>query len=209
MHMLSPKPDSFNQTEQRMALGYQNPLYLKQVQQKQQESAKFFRDFKSLAKEADESLAKHKSLEYEIERLLRAPVSQDIMSIMQSNYVLDTSNLQTELERDLKGKSQDTPCVSDTLDPLSQKLEDENVSLEFQVSEQKDTTKGTSANTKFTKQSILGKPPSSSKSKLYSVTPLPKSKVILKVGETTLFQSQSLQTRHFLLKNQQLWKMTK
>ncbi|GJU02654.1 retrovirus-related pol polyprotein from transposon TNT 1-94 [Tanacetum coccineum] len=41
-----------------------------------------------------------------------------------------------------------------------------------------------SANTKFTKQSILGKPPSSSKSKLYSVTPFPNSKVIPKVGET-------------------------
>ncbi|GJW46734.1 uncharacterized mitochondrial protein-like protein [Tanacetum coccineum] len=35
------------------------------------EAAKFVRDFKSLAKEADESLAKHKALEYEIERLLR------------------------------------------------------------------------------------------------------------------------------------------
>nr|GEY48541.1 hypothetical protein [Tanacetum cinerariifolium] len=34
---------------------------------------------------------------------------------------------------DLKGKSEDTLCVSDTLDPLSHKLEDENVSLEFQV----------------------------------------------------------------------------
>ncbi|GKC88241.1 hypothetical protein Tco_1148890 [Tanacetum coccineum] len=89
---------------------------------------------------------------------------------------------------DFKGKSQDTPCVSDTLDPLSQKLEDENVSLEFQlfdkVSKQKDTTKGMSANTKFTKKSILGKPPSSSKLKLYSVNTFPNSKVIPKVGET-------------------------
>ncbi|GJX75013.1 retrovirus-related pol polyprotein from transposon TNT 1-94 [Tanacetum coccineum] len=33
---------------------------------------------------------------------------------------------------DLKGKSMDTQCASETLDPLSQKLEDENVSLEFQ-----------------------------------------------------------------------------
>ncbi|GJR58148.1 hypothetical protein Tco_1500310 [Tanacetum coccineum] len=41
--------------------------------------AKFVRDFKSLAKEADESLAKHKALELEIERLLRAVVSQDII----------------------------------------------------------------------------------------------------------------------------------
>nr|GEW87048.1 ribonuclease H-like domain-containing protein [Tanacetum cinerariifolium] len=29
MHMLSPKPDSFYHTEQKMALGYQNPFYLK------------------------------------------------------------------------------------------------------------------------------------------------------------------------------------
>ncbi|GJX88526.1 retrovirus-related pol polyprotein from transposon TNT 1-94 [Tanacetum coccineum] len=63
------------------------------------EAAKFVRDFKSLAKEVDESLAKHKALELEIECLLRAVVSQDIMSIVQNNSVVDTSNLQTELER--------------------------------------------------------------------------------------------------------------
>ncbi|GJS08139.1 retrovirus-related pol polyprotein from transposon TNT 1-94 [Tanacetum coccineum] len=160
------------------------------------EAAEFVRDFKSLAKEADESLAKHKALELEIERLLRAVVSQDIMSIVQNPSVVDSSNLQTELDRtkerfenciikkeneyaklwndwykkceeckydkisydkayndmqqkierlqaqlgDQKGKSKDTPCVSNTLDPLSQKLENENVELEFQVSEQKGTT---------------------------------------------------------------------
>ncbi|GJR31387.1 hypothetical protein Tco_1107619 [Tanacetum coccineum] len=36
MHMLSPKPDLFYHTEQKMALGYQNPFYLKQAQRKQQ-----------------------------------------------------------------------------------------------------------------------------------------------------------------------------
>nr|GEW25372.1 hypothetical protein [Tanacetum cinerariifolium] len=87
IHMLSPKPDSFYHTEQKIAL----------------EAAKFVGDFKSLAQEADESLGKHKALELEIERLLRAVVSQDIMSV--------------------------------------------------------DTTRGTSATTKFVKQSILGKPP--------------------------------------------------
>nr|GEY89072.1 hypothetical protein [Tanacetum cinerariifolium] len=46
-----------------------------------------------------------------------------------------------------------------TLNPLSQKLENENMELEFQVSDQKDTNRGMSANTKFAKQSILGKPP--------------------------------------------------
>ncbi|GJY70179.1 retrovirus-related pol polyprotein from transposon TNT 1-94 [Tanacetum coccineum] len=324
MHMLSPKPDSFYHSEHKMALGYQNPFYLKQAQQKQQslyngkvlfenhdppvvydseetlqlgqesrrkmkqlnkeikpanytkinhlsgvfvsqtaksreelyfsntsktanvsksisipneefsddttpsvarkflnevhkivkdeifpivnlvdarvqnfeiqflkEATKFVRDFQSLANEADESIAKHKALELEIERLLRAVVSQDIMSIMQNNSVLDMSNLQTELESyndmkqkierlqaqlgDQKGKCKDTPCVSNTLDPLPQKLENENVELEFQirnyekenahlkaiyknlfdsinVSDQKDTSNGMSTNTKFANQ---------------------------------------------------------
>nr|GFB37081.1 hypothetical protein [Tanacetum cinerariifolium] len=152
------------------------------------EAAKFVGDFKSLAKEADDSLAKQKALEMEIERLLRAVVSQDIIFIMQTESVVDTSDLQTELERtkerfknciikketeyaklwndwykkcdeskydkisydkaykdmqqkierlqaqlrDLKGKSKDTACVSDTQNPLSQKLENANVELEFQ-----------------------------------------------------------------------------
>nr|GFA25364.1 hypothetical protein [Tanacetum cinerariifolium] len=39
------------------------------------EAAKFVQDFKSLAKEADESLVKHKALELEIEHLLRAVVN--------------------------------------------------------------------------------------------------------------------------------------
>ncbi|GJW43009.1 hypothetical protein Tco_0071808 [Tanacetum coccineum] len=292
MHMLLPKPDSFYHTKQKMALGYQNHFYLKQAHQKQQslyngkvllekhdppvvydseetlelaqeKAAKFVRDFQSLTKEVDESLSKHKALELEIERLLRAVVSQDIMSIVQNNYVVDTSNLQTKLERmkerfenciikkeneyaklwndwykkceeckydkisydkafndmqqkierlqaqlgDQKGKSKDTPCVSNTFDPLPQKLENENVELEFQVrnyekenahlkttyknlfdfikvSEQNDTNKGTGVNTQFSKQSILGKTPSSSKPKLYSVTPFPKSTVIPKVGKS-------------------------
>nr|GEZ25982.1 hypothetical protein [Tanacetum cinerariifolium]GEZ95187.1 hypothetical protein [Tanacetum cinerariifolium] len=63
------------------------------------EASKFVLDFKSLAKEADESLAKHKALELEIKRLLRAVVNQDTMSIVQNNSVVDTSNLQTKLER--------------------------------------------------------------------------------------------------------------
>nr|GEV91123.1 Gag-Pol polyprotein [Tanacetum cinerariifolium] len=117
MHMLSPKPGSFYHTEQKMALGYLNPIYLKKAQQKQQSlyNGKFLlekhdppamydseetlqlaqENFKSLTKEADESLAKHKALELEIERLLRAVVSQDLMPIVQSNSVVDTSNLQS------------------------------------------------------------------------------------------------------------------
>ncbi|GKG02665.1 hypothetical protein Tco_0310301, partial [Tanacetum coccineum] len=63
------------------------------------EAAKFVRDFNSLAKEADESIAKHHALELEIERLLKAVVSQDIMSIVLNPPVVETSDLQTELER--------------------------------------------------------------------------------------------------------------
>nr|GFA91657.1 hypothetical protein [Tanacetum cinerariifolium] len=59
----------------------------------EEKAAKFVGDFKSLAKEADESLAKHKALELEIERLLRAVVSQDIMSVVQKTSVIDISNL--------------------------------------------------------------------------------------------------------------------
>nr|GEW47592.1 hypothetical protein [Tanacetum cinerariifolium] len=137
--MLSPKPDSFYHTEQKMAFGYQNPSYLKQAQKKQQslmtiethnwsssahqelhkivrdkffpivnqvdarvqnfkiqffkEAAKFVGDFKSLANEADASLAKHKALELEIKRLLKAVVSQDIIPIVQKESVVDTSDL--------------------------------------------------------------------------------------------------------------------
>ncbi|GJT48778.1 hypothetical protein Tco_0974935 [Tanacetum coccineum] len=158
------------------------------------------------------------------------------------------NDMQQKIERlqaqlgNLKGKSSDTQCASNTLDPVSQKLEDENVSLEFQVrtyakenehlkttyknlfdsikvtqaqtnsiidslqkqlydtfyenaklraqlfdkvSEPKGTTKGTRTNTMFTKQSILGKAPSSSyKPKLYSVTPFSKSSVLPKVDKT-------------------------
>ncbi|GJR30972.1 integrase, catalytic region, zinc finger, CCHC-type containing protein [Tanacetum coccineum] len=103
MHMLSPKPDSFYHTEQKMALGYQNPFYLKQAQQKQH-------------------------------------------SLYNGKSVL--------LEK------ADPPVFS----------------------EQVDTTKGTSTNTKFAKQSILGKPPSSSRPKLYAVTHLPNSTAFPKVG---------------------------
>nr|GFB64613.1 integrase, catalytic region, zinc finger, CCHC-type, peptidase aspartic, catalytic [Tanacetum cinerariifolium] len=57
------------------------------------------------------------------------------------------------------GKSKDTSSVSDTQHPLSQKLENENVELEFQlfkkVSDQKNNILVTSDNTKFAKQPIV------------------------------------------------------
>nr|GEX25257.1 hypothetical protein [Tanacetum cinerariifolium] len=116
------------------------------------EATKFVGDFKSLAKEADASLTKHKALELEIERLLRAVVNQDIMSVVQKTSVVDTSNLQTELQRT---KERFENCII--------KKENEYAKLwndwykKFSV--QKDNICGTSKNTKFVKQSILGKPP--------------------------------------------------
>ncbi|GKD60066.1 hypothetical protein Tco_1297575 [Tanacetum coccineum] len=49
------------------------------------------------------------------------------------------NDMQQKIERlqaqlgDQKGKCKDTPCVLDTLDPLPQKHENENVELEFKV----------------------------------------------------------------------------
>nr|GFA62522.1 hypothetical protein [Tanacetum cinerariifolium] len=63
------------------------------------EAAKFVGDFKSLAKEADDSLAKHKAMELDNERLLKAVVSQDVMYIVKKESIVDTSDLQTDLER--------------------------------------------------------------------------------------------------------------
>ncbi|GJV19193.1 retrovirus-related pol polyprotein from transposon TNT 1-94, partial [Tanacetum coccineum] len=210
--------------------------------------AKFVQDFKSLAKEADESLDKTTVLEKENERLLRAVFSQDTMSIVLIPSVMEPSDLQTE---HVCTKEKMETCImkkemlnfgmiatknvknyaSYTLDSLSRKLDDENVSLEFQVlnyakgnehfktiyknlfdsikvtwaqtkiitnslqeklndtnfenatlraqlhtkfSEQQNSVDGTSENTKFAKPSILGKPPSTSGIKLYSVIPFPK-----------------------------------
>nr|GEZ55189.1 hypothetical protein [Tanacetum cinerariifolium] len=129
------------------------------------EAAKFVGDFKSLVNEVDESLAKHKALELEIEHL------QTVLERMKErfeNCIIKKETeyaklwndwykkcneckydkisydkaykdmkqkiewLQAQLE-DLKGKCKDTSCVSNTLNPLSQKLENENVELEFQV----------------------------------------------------------------------------
>ncbi|GJS02156.1 hypothetical protein Tco_0318664 [Tanacetum coccineum] len=156
MHMLSPNQTRFI-TPNRKWLWISKIHLLKQAQQKQHSlyNGKVLlvkhdppavydsEETLQLAQETNESLAKHKALEYEIDRLLRAVVSQDIMSIVQNHSVVDTSNLQTELDPykdmqqkieqlqaqlgDLKGKSKDTLCVSDTLDRLSQKLEDENM----------------------------------------------------------------------------------
>nr|GEV38154.1 ribonuclease H-like domain-containing protein [Tanacetum cinerariifolium] len=63
-----------------------------------QEAAKFVRDFKSLAKEADESLDKQKYLELKIKRLIKASVGHDIMFIVQNGSADVPSEIRNELD---------------------------------------------------------------------------------------------------------------
>nr|GEY64466.1 retrovirus-related Pol polyprotein from transposon TNT 1-94 [Tanacetum cinerariifolium] len=112
---------------------YQEQCLSKKINALHLSTAKFVGDFKSLVREVDESLAKHKALELEIERLLRAVVSQDIISVVQKESVVDTSDLQTELERT---KERFENCII--------KKENEYAKLWNDC-----------ANTKFAKQSIV------------------------------------------------------
>nr|GEV48257.1 hypothetical protein [Tanacetum cinerariifolium] len=129
------------------------------------EEAKFVRDFKSLAKEADESLAKHKALEYEIEHLLKAVKLEDenvALEFQVLNYAKENEHLKTTYKNlfdSVKVTRAQTKLITDS---LQEKLHDtiyENDTLRAQlfdkVFEQKDTTKGTSANTKFANQSTV------------------------------------------------------
>nr|GEW61228.1 reverse transcriptase domain-containing protein [Tanacetum cinerariifolium] len=107
------------------------------------------------------------------------------------NYAKENAHLMTIYKNLFDSISVIRTQAKTIIGSLQNKLHDtiyENAQLRSQlfdrVFEQKDTTKGTSVNTQFIKQSILGKPPSSSESKLYSVTPFPKSKGLPKIDET-------------------------
>nr|GEU99544.1 hypothetical protein [Tanacetum cinerariifolium] len=133
------------------------------------EAAKFVGDFKSLAKEADESLAKHKTLELEIERLLRAVKIENEnveLEFQVLNYAKENAHLKTTYKNLFDSIFVTRTQTKTIIDSLKNKLHDtiyENAKLRAQlfnkVSDQKDTACDTSANTKFAKQSILRKPP--------------------------------------------------
>nr|GEX70868.1 hypothetical protein [Tanacetum cinerariifolium] len=116
------------------------------------EAAKFVGDFKSLAKKADSSLAKHKILELDFEHLLKAVVSQDILSVVQNASIVVPSDLQTELERT---KEHFENCI------IKRKQNMLNFgmigikSLFKKDSVEKENTQDTSKNTKFAKQPIV------------------------------------------------------
>nr|GFA17157.1 hypothetical protein [Tanacetum cinerariifolium] len=107
-----------------------------------EEATKFVGDFKSLAKKADESLAKYKALELEIERLLRAVVL---------NYAKENAYLKTTYKNLFDSISVSCTQTKTIIASLQNELQNmiyENAKLRA----------GTSTNTKFAKQSILGKP---------------------------------------------------
>nr|GEU70473.1 retrovirus-related Pol polyprotein from transposon TNT 1-94 [Tanacetum cinerariifolium] len=120
------------------------------------EAAKFVGHFKSLAKEDDESLVKHKKLENEnVELEFRV-----------LNYAKENAHLKTTYKNLFDSIYVIRTQTKTIIDSLQNRLQDtiyENAKLRAQlfdkVSDQKDTAYGTSANTKFAKQSILGKPP--------------------------------------------------
>ncbi|GJS41450.1 reverse transcriptase domain-containing protein [Tanacetum coccineum] len=108
------------------------------------------------------------------------------------NYAKENAHLKTTYKNLFDSIKVTQAQTNSIIDSLQKQLYDtiyDNAKLRAQlfdkVSERKGTTKGTRTNTMFTKQSILGKPPSSSyKPKLYSVTPFPKSSVLPKVDKT-------------------------
>ncbi|GJY65554.1 hypothetical protein Tco_0467792 [Tanacetum coccineum] len=110
------------------------------------EATKFVRDFKSLAKEAVESLDKNKiHLQTELDRTKEKLETCIIKKekeyvVLWNNWYKNVKNVNMTRFRtikpimicniksntlNLKGTSRNTQCVSNTLDPLSQKLDDE------------------------------------------------------------------------------------
>ncbi|GJT46190.1 retrovirus-related pol polyprotein from transposon TNT 1-94 [Tanacetum coccineum] len=133
MHMLSPKPDSFYHTEQKMALGYQNPFYLKQAQRKQQS----LYNGKVLLEKHDPPVVHDSEETLQLAQESRQKMKQLNKEIKPANYTKINLNL-------LSGVF----CFSMAM------------SQEEVVSKQKDNTKGMSANTKFEKAIQSWKTPS-------------------------------------------------
>ncbi|GJR70268.1 retrovirus-related pol polyprotein from transposon TNT 1-94 [Tanacetum coccineum] len=146
-------------------------------------------DAPSVEQEADESLAKHKAMELEIKRLLREVVSQDIMSIVQNPTVVETSDLQTELERT---KERFKNCIIKKENVYAKLWNDwykkceeckyDKISYDKAYNDMQQKIERLQAQLRDLKSNR--KPPSSSKPKFYAVTPFPKSKGLPKIDET-------------------------
>nr|GEW78262.1 hypothetical protein [Tanacetum cinerariifolium] len=79
-----------------------------------------------------EKVNANRTLKDNLQQASTSRTSTDNTPVYDSDGSDEIERLQAQLG-DLKGKSNDTLCVSNTLDPLSQKLENENVELEFQA----------------------------------------------------------------------------
>nr|GFB01683.1 hypothetical protein [Tanacetum cinerariifolium] len=122
-------------------------------------------DFKSLAKEADESLAKHKTLELEIKRVLREVKLENEnveLEFQVLNYARENAHLKTTYKNLFDSISMSSTQTKTIIASLQKQLHNsiyKNAKLRAQlfikVSDQKDNKRGTSANTKFAKQSIV------------------------------------------------------
>nr|GEX49237.1 ribonuclease H-like domain-containing protein [Tanacetum cinerariifolium] len=126
---------------------------------------------------------------------LMRPMKSNMNVINRRNRVKDVQASAYWVGKPVKPNS--ASIILKRYDYVDNKLHDtnyENAKIRAQlfdkVFEKKDTTHGMSMNTKFSKQSILGKQPSSSITELYTMTPLPKSKGLLKIDETHALSKQ-------------------
>ncbi|GJS71923.1 hypothetical protein Tco_0704764 [Tanacetum coccineum] len=186
-----------NNNQRKIANQYGNgnvvtaPLaYLQQqlqiAQEEESEIQKALRGSKFMATDAIEETERVKKLnKLEDENV---PLELQVHSYAKENEHLKTTY--KNLFDSIKVTQAQTKSIIDSLQKQLYDTIYENAKLRAQlfdkVSKPKGTTKGTRTNTMFKKQSILGKPPfsSSSGSKLYSVTPFPKSSVLPKVDRT-------------------------
>nr|GEZ46339.1 hypothetical protein [Tanacetum cinerariifolium] len=148
MHMLNPKPDLFYHPDQKMALGYPNPSYLKKAQLKEQslyngnllleehdppavydseetlELAQQRVFVPQTIKSKEELFLSNVSNIVTVSKMISIPnedLSDDTTPSVARKFLNEVERLQAQL-RDLKGKSSDTLSASNTLDPLNQKL---------------------------------------------------------------------------------------
>nr|GFA97597.1 hypothetical protein [Tanacetum cinerariifolium] len=138
------------------------------------EAAKFVGDFKSLANEADASLAKHKALKLEIERLLKAvvntrnPLSPKLknenlkLEFQVLNYGRENAHLKATYKNLFDSISVSRAQTKTTIASLQNELQSniyKNAKLRTQlfkkVSNQKDNILDMSKNTKFAKKPIV------------------------------------------------------
>nr|GFA46007.1 hypothetical protein [Tanacetum cinerariifolium] len=129
------------------------------------EAAKFVGDFKSFANDADASLAKHKALELEIERLLKAVKLENAnveLEFQVLNYARENAHLKAtykHLFHSISVSRTQTKTIIASLQNELQRTIYKNAKLRTQlfkkVSKQKDNTQDTSKNTKFAKQPIM------------------------------------------------------